>query len=439
MRRRAPLGPLPLAFLSALLLARWAAVLPAHAADREPLPPVPGVTPPETPETPETPGPPEPPETPPPPEPPVPTVTVYTMGPGAELFSRFGHAAICVTDEITPQGRCYNYGTTDFSTPLPLTWGFLRGRAQFWVSVVPEPRMIDYYRAEDRTLYRQVLRLPPAEARRAVALLHQADVREQTFYRYHHFRDNCTTRIRDLVDLSTAGRLRALSAAHPPQPPFTLRQHVLTGFAGAPALQALSELVLGRPADAPPSAWASMFLPDVLRAEVRLVYGAVPWVVHARQAGGLAPGPDAARGGRRALAALAVVLALLALVAAARPHGAWPRIARVVIGGVLGLLGLIVWGLAIASILPEFRYNEVLLVCWPTDGILPVLWARARAIYPGYLGLRLATLGGVALGSLAGVLIQPLAVPLLLTGLPLLALAVLARVEARRAASARSA
>lgn len=434
MRRRAPLGPLPLALLFSL----WAAVLPAHAADREPLPPVPGVTPPETPEPLEQP---EQPETPPPPEPPVPIVSVYTMGPGEELFSRFGHAAICVTDEITPQGRCYNYGTTDFSTPLPLTWGFLRGRAQFWVSVVPESRMIDYYRAEDRTLYRQVLRLPPAEARRAVALLHQADVREQTFYRYHHFRDNCTTRIRDLIDLSTAGRLRALSAAHPPQPPFTLRQHVLTGFAGATALQALSELVLGRSADAPPSAWASMFLPDVLRAEVRLVYGAVPWVVHARQAGGLAPGPDAALGGRRALAALAVVLALIALIAAARPHGAWPRIARFVIGGVLGLLGLLVWGLALASILPEFRYNEVLFVCWPTDGILPVLWARTRArkIYLGYLGLRLATLGGVGIGSLAGVLIQPLAVPLLLTGLPLLALAVLARLEARRAASARSA
>ena len=435
MRRRAPLGPLslvfPFALLAAVLLAR--PVPPAHAADREPLPPVPGVTPPATPETAESPDPP------PAPEPPVPTVTVYTMGPGEELFSRFGHAAICVTDEISPEGRCYNYGTADFSTPLPLTWGFLRGRAQFWVSVVPEPRMIDYYRAEDRTLYRQVLRLSPAEARRTVALLHQADVREQTFYRYHHFRDNCTTRIRDLVDLGTGGRLRALSAAHPPQPPFTLRQHVLTGFAGATALQALSELVLGRSADAPPSAWVSMFLPDVLRAELRLVYGAVPWVVHARKAGGLVPGPEAAQGGRRALAALGVVLALLVLIAAARPHGVWPRLARGGIGAVLGGLGLLVWGLAIASILPEFRYNEVLFVCWPTDGILPVLWTRARTIYQGYLILRLATLGLVAVGSLAGVLIQPLAVPLLLTGLPLLALAGLARVEARRAASAPSA
>src|SRR5262245_47152485 len=61
-----------------------------------------------------------------------PVVELYTMGPGDELFSAFGHAAVCVLDERTPAGRCYNYGTADFRTPLPLTWNFVRGRARFW-------------------------------------------------------------------------------------------------------------------------------------------------------------------------------------------------------------------------------------------------------------------------------------------------------------------
>ena len=52
---------------------------------------------------------------------PPPLIDVYTMGPGDELFSRFGHAAICVIDTQSPLGRCYNYGTADFSTPGPLT------------------------------------------------------------------------------------------------------------------------------------------------------------------------------------------------------------------------------------------------------------------------------------------------------------------------------
>ena len=41
--------------------------------------------------------------------------------------------------------------------------------------------------------------LPAEQAQR----LHAADVREATFYLYHHFNDNCTTRVRDLVDRAT--------------------------------------------------------------------------------------------------------------------------------------------------------------------------------------------------------------------------------------------
>ena len=72
----------------------------------------------------------------------APIIDVYTMGQGDELFSAFGHAAICVTDAEAPRGRCYNYGTADFTTPLPLTWSFIRGRALFWVSTTDVPHML---------------------------------------------------------------------------------------------------------------------------------------------------------------------------------------------------------------------------------------------------------------------------------------------------------
>ena len=59
----------------------------------------------------------------------VPTIDVYTMGIGDDVFAHFGHAAICVGSEDSDRGRCYNYGTADFSTPVPLTWDFIRGNA----------------------------------------------------------------------------------------------------------------------------------------------------------------------------------------------------------------------------------------------------------------------------------------------------------------------
>lgn len=111
------------------------------------------------------------------------------MGPGDDLFSRFGHAAICITDEESPLGRCYNYGTADFSTPGPLTWGVLRGNGQFWVSVSSLPRMLALYQLEDRTVYRQRLPLSPTQAESIARELHKADRPEHTLYNYRHFDD----------------------------------------------------------------------------------------------------------------------------------------------------------------------------------------------------------------------------------------------------------
>ncbi|HMR76374.1 MAG TPA: hypothetical protein PKD61_14725, partial [Polyangiaceae bacterium] len=78
-----------------------------------------------------------------------PQIDVYTMGQGEHLFERFGHAAICVTR--ASQSRCYNYGTTDFgSPPEELGYAFLRGTAEFWVSVWDRDRMLQQYKKHDR-------------------------------------------------------------------------------------------------------------------------------------------------------------------------------------------------------------------------------------------------------------------------------------------------
>lgn len=339
----------------------------------------------------------------------VPLVEVYTMGPGEELFSAFGHGAICVTDEQSPLGRCYNYGTADFSTPGPLTWSFLRGRALFWVSVAPRPLMEALYRHEDRTLYRQRLPLPEAQIRRLVATLHDADVRERTFYLYHHFNDNCTTRIRDLIDRVTDGALRR-GAEAPTDPP--LRHHVYRGFAGATGMLFLTDLLLAREADRPTTRWQGMFLPDVLRGELEKTLGAVPEVIYTRRGPTVQPPQPPSRSGVSWIfLVLGGGLALLCVVT--------PRLGRVATGLVLGGLGLLTWALILAAVLTWLRYNEVALLCWPFD--LCLLWLRPR-VQKAYLATRLVWLGLCALAALTGVLVQPLGPVLLLCGLPLLVL-----------------
>src|SRR5688572_13323285 len=77
----------------------------------------------------------------------LPVVELYTIGQGDQLFEKFGHAALCLRPPgKDPRSRCYNYGTTDFDSVVPLFWGFVRGRSRFWVSTSSLPRMIRHYR-----------------------------------------------------------------------------------------------------------------------------------------------------------------------------------------------------------------------------------------------------------------------------------------------------
>lgn len=336
----------------------------------------------------------------------APSIHLYTMGAGEHPFTRFGHAAMCVRGAEEDWGRCYNYGTTDFSTPVPLSWDFVRGRALFWVSTQGEEAMVASYERQDRTVYRQELPLVPDEARALAEALLRSTEEDQRYYRYHHFLDNCTTRLRDLIDRHTSGAL-SREPGRPVDPSY--REQARRGFAGDLPLLLASELVLGRGSDRPISRWEAMFLPDVLREEVAARLGARAEVAYARAAP-LGGGSEAlARG-----AMLGLGLGLAGLVAAL------PRAGRAVAGLGLGGLAALLWGLAVATALPELRWNEVLLVLWPTDLLLPFLGARRLRGYAAARALALLVLSAL---SATGALSQPLVAPAAMVALPMLALA----------------
>jgi hypothetical protein len=327
------------------------------------------------------------------------SIELYTMGPGEELFSTFGHAAICVRPTRDDWTRCYNYGTADFRTPLPLTWSFVRGRALFWVSVLDADSMLSYYASVNRAVWRQVLPLSPAEAARLAAALEASTDERVKYYRYHHFTDNCTTRIRDLVDDSLDGKLRR--GTRPGTRSF--RQWARLGFAGNWPLLAAVELLLGRSADPPADTWQAMFLPSELRAEVaaQLHAPAVQIIPSTRT-----PQPGAPWAGELAFVIAGSMLA--AGIVLRRRAG------LIVSGLVLGLVGTILWLLFALSNFPELTRNENLLAYWPTDfalGFLPERWRRP------YLTARLVVIA-VAIVLHLGPFVQPLAT-LMLAALPL--------------------
>lgn len=345
---------------------------------------------------------------------PAPIIELYTMGPGPSLFSKFGHAAICVRYSRKLSDRCYNYGTTNFAEPVHLVWGVLRSDSVFWVSVDSPARMIRHYERRDRSVWRQTIPLAPAAARALAARLAEAALPENRTYSYHHYHDNCSTRVRDLLDEATGG---ALSRGRKDAPfSATYRELSRRGLAGAPWLVALSDIVLGGAADETPDVYQAMFLPAVLRAEVATRLGVEPEVIYAHAG----PPPPELDGAMRAWwwAALAVVCTAFALGArllVARGARRGRRLALVAAFLPIGIIGLLLWGVALVSPLPELRFNEAVLVFWPLDLAVPFV---SEHLARRYARGRIAILVVVSLLVVIGVFSQPLLLPILAAGIP---------------------
>jgi uncharacterized protein DUF4105 len=362
--------------------------------------------------------------------PPLPVVELYTFGVGSYLVEKFGHAALCL--RYPRRGDldvCFNYGTTDFSDPIGMVWGFLRGKARFWVSVDSPSGMVRHYKRLDRSIWVQRLPLSPDQARAVEAKLLADTADPNWHYAYHHFYDNCSTRVRDTIDLATAGAMKSETSLKP-GPGDSYRGLARHGFAEQTWLLMTSDLILGRPADRPPNRWESMFLPQYLSAEVETRFGVKPQVIYTRR------GPDFSQdpglGGRQWFVLLG--LALGVPLALARYRG---RLHGLALGWALWplvFLGLVIWGIAIVTPLAEGRLNEAILVFMPTDLALAFMAERWRR---GYARIRLVLLAVASLMAAIGVFHQPLMAAMLMVFPTMLAIAAVPRrLRAARPAAA---
>jgi hypothetical protein len=313
----------------------------------------------------------------------APEVSLITMSEGDALYARFGHAALRVR---TPgSDRVYNFGTTDFTRP-DLIAAFLRGHVRFWVATATWEDTVAAYARDDRSIWQQELRLLPAQHDWLAAKLLWQALPAHRDYAYDHFRDNCTTRVRDLIDEAVGGRVHAALARPYPR---RYRELALTGFPRELGLQLGVDLLLGRAADAPITSWDATFLPRILRVALPAVpaddgraLAGPPQPIYLRRAAPL-PIERAPMAGRLSLSGLATLF--LALAVAGRRSARIARAARIAWGLVGGLVGLALLAIAFYSRMPLLRHNANLGLLVPLDLALiglplrlaqPYAWVR---------------------------------------------------------------
>lgn len=343
----------------------------------------------------------------------TPVIDLLTMGVGSLIWERHGHIALCVLYGDA-RDRCYNYGIGDFHNPLGMAWGFFRATGAFWVDKAPPEEMLWIYKHTDRTIWHQPLPLTPEEKQKVIAKLEYDVQPEHSHYAYDHFWDNCTTRVRDILDQATGGKLSAMKE---PTDGRTFRDLARAGFYGMdmplgdrlPLLA--TDLAMGRVTDRVPTYYERMFLPQYLREAATKLWGVQPQVLYQRQ------GPPQANEGQSGRWLLALVILVLTAPAwLARLVGYFERTGLFLAILPYFVLGGALTALAIISPLPYIRWNEACLILLPFDIVLPFLAAPRRR---SYARARLIMLAAIFALWLVHIIKAPMLAPMLWPAIPL--------------------
>jgi hypothetical protein len=338
-------------------------------------------------------------------------VELITVGPDHVIEARFGHILLRVIDPKTDRDDAYDFGVAPFHEPAFILEA-LMGRGMFRLRRSSTAARLNHYVAQNRQVESQRLSLTAVQARRLIERLEWNLLPENVRYRYDHVVDNCSTRLRDLLDEITDGALQR--AAEKMGGSSTFRDEILVAGSGRLIALIGLDLVTGVHGEQQIGAWEQSFVPQRLHELVAAAENsakgkgaplvAATRVLHEREGAAVIGG--SLRVGRRVVLAVSLVVGVFlgaSGFAARRSHRLsplWGRLAAIALGviavlfGVLGVGLLALSGISIGHIWAP-NLNAWLFV--PLDLVLLAPAARwLRSGQPGltrwmriYLNLRI--------------------------------------------------
>jgi hypothetical protein len=193
---------------------------------------------------------------------------LLTCDPGTEAYSHYGHSALRVVIPSIQSDMVYNWGVFDYNTPN-FVWKFAKGRLDYMLGVYPYDRFLQDYMMENRGVYSQMINLESVEKLRLMLLLQENMKPENRYYKYDFFYDDCSTRIRDLIENILGDKL-----IYPPDETNnvpTFREKIDGHLVTVPWLKMGIDLLMGTPGERKTSFRDRMFLPEDLQRNLTQV------------------------------------------------------------------------------------------------------------------------------------------------------------------------
>ncbi len=189
-------------------------------------------------------------------------ISLLTCSPGEELYSTFGHSALRITDSLQGTDIVYNYGTFNFDEE-GFYIKFMRGKLLYYVNPENYADFVAGYMAENRSITEQVFQLPMAAKQRIQYFVTENSKESNKYYKYDFFLDNCTTRLRDIMEKEQSDSIFNI----PIMPAGTRFRYAIHAYLDKNHMDWSKlgiDILLGLPCDARMTAKQMQFLPDNL-------------------------------------------------------------------------------------------------------------------------------------------------------------------------------
>lgn len=195
------------------------------------------------------------------------TVSMLTMGNGENIWELFGHNAIWLHDNVSGRDTVFNWGVFSFAQPHFIA-RFLQGTMLYAMGGDSMGGIMYEYHYWNRSVLAQELDLTAAQTDSVLHIIQQNALPENINYRYDYYRDNCSTRVRDIIDRALGGQLRTQAQQLTGT---TYRWHTLRLMQSGVPVEIGVDIGLGEPADRNLTKWQTMFLPKQLHDFVATV------------------------------------------------------------------------------------------------------------------------------------------------------------------------
>ena len=329
-------------------------------------------------------------------------ISLITVNPGSQIQTFWGHTALRIKDPVNNLDLLYNYGAFQFdATFVPK---FIYGKLDYVLCVSPMRHEVQKYRLyQKRSLIEQKLRLSLEEKQVIFDFVENNALPENRTYRYDFLFDNCSTRIRDLLEDVLGDRL----TYHYEAPDSTYRQILQPYVRNLPFLSLGIDVGLGMPVDRKPTARELMGLPIYMmeaydKATVEIDGMPMPLVMEKGML--LEIDLPESIGNKNARFLFYGLLGGLMIVGFWVTFSKAPAIGRLrlwfdrlVFGftGFVGLLAVFLWFIALHNVT---NFNLNLLWAWPTHvGLLWMMIRRKKAV-AGYMRVYTILAGIVVVG-----------------------------------------